>query len=333
LTNFDNANTHWRTMHTSANTINWAALDTFVAGAKAAGAVRGTYCLYGCPPFLTDSEVVGPYGGEGETSFPDDLAQLTYFCTQFVARNNSTWAGFFDGISLFNEPGSVFFSGTTTQFVDMLWTAYSAIKAAAPTMLVLSPGTFDLSATDSGSFWGIGGWLDVAGTVHPTKTGAACFDILAAHPYTAVPAGKAFAGRGSILSVQGGGVLPFRKALAGSGKESARYDVTEYGFQSQTNSDLTLFLAATAAYREAFVQCLWIDAMLAGVRSMCAWSLDNTSDLMGDLRTDDPGAVSGLRKVYNACAGRTIVAPSGITATGGRFLTFSDGTTYAVAAP
>lgn len=335
ITNFDNNRTHWRSLHTSGNTINWAALDTFVSGARAAGAVRGTYCLYGCPTFLasTGAGVAGPYGGLGEIAYPNDLAQLTYFCTQFIARNASTWAGFFDQISLFNEPGSVFTSCTTTQFVDMLWTAYAAIKAAAPSMPVLSPGTFDLSSANSGSFWGIGGWLNVAGTVNPTKTGKDCFDRIASHPYTAVPAGRAFSGRGSISSVQLGGILAFRKALDGTAQQSAIYDVTEYGYQSAANSDLALFLAQTPAYRESFVQCLWIDAMLAGVKSMCAWSLDNVSNLMGNLRTDDPGAVSGLRKIYNACAGKTIVAPSGITATGGRFLTFSDGSTYTVAAP
>jgi len=322
-------------MHTVANTINWGALDTFVSGAKAAGAVKGTYCLYGCPTFLasTGAGVAGPYGGLGEIAYPNDLTQLTYFCQQFIVRNNSTWARFFDQISLFNEPGSVFTSCTPTQWVDMLWTAYAAIKTAAPAMVVLSPGTFDLGSANSGLFWGLGGWLNVAGSVHPTKTGKECFDRIAAHPYTAVPAGRAFSGRGSISSAQGGGILPFRQALAGTSLVNAVYDVTEYGYQSTTNSDLTLFLAATPAYREAFVQCLWIDAMLAGVQSMCAWSLDNVSNLMGNLRTDDPGAVSGLRKIYNACAGKTIIAPSGITATGGRFLTFSDNSTYTVAAP
>ena len=339
LSNYDNNRTHWRSLHTAANTINWANLDTWVAGAKAAGIVRGTYALYGCPTFLasTGAAQAGPYGGLGEGAHPNDLTQLTYFCQQFAARNLSNWGGFFDVVSLFNEP---YLSASTTpdnlkfdwstpaQYVDKLWTAYSALKPYS-NLTVLSPGTFLLGSTPSGNFSGIGQWLTTAGAVNTTRHGYDCFDGIAAHPYHAVPGGSGYSGLGDIASLPFGGVNAFRLALAGMQAASGPYHVTEYGVSSSNNWEVTAFLAQTPAYREAFVQCLWIDAMCAGVKSMCAFSLGNVMPLMGSLTTDDPGAVSGLRKVYNACVGKTIVSAY-VTAAGGRSLMFSDGTGYLV---
>jgi hypothetical protein len=341
----------WNRLHTALNTISWTVLDAWVVSAKAAGAVRGTYCLYGTPTFLasTGAGVNDPYGGAlglavaspGGAAFPNNLAQVTYFCQQFVIRNNSTWGGFFDVISPGNEPfisesttpdGFKFWWGTAAQFVDFLWTVKAALAGSG--IKVASPGTFDMTNATSGNFSGIGTWLNTLGTVNSTRRGYDCFDHIASHPYHAVPNGSAFSGWGGIDSVQTGGTLPFRAVLAGLPAASGEYHATEYAYDSAPGTaDLTQFLAKPAAYREAFVQCLWIDAMLAGVKSMCAFSLGNTANLMGDLSTDDPGSISGLRKVYNACAGKIIVSPSGITATGGRFLTFSDGTTYTVQAP
>jgi hypothetical protein len=347
----------WNRLHTALNTINWTVLDAWVASAKAAGAVRGTYCLYGTPQFLatkgtvgtTGTNVLDPYGGAvgaaaqafGGASFPSDLSQLTYFCQQFAARNSSTWGGFFDLVSAGNEPfisasttpdTQKFWWGTAAQFVDFLWTVKAALAGSG--LKVASPGTFDLSSITVGDFSGIGTWLNTLGTVNSTKRGYDCFDHIAAHPYHAVPNGSAFSGWGGIDSVQTGGTLPFRAVLAGLPAASGEYHATEYAYDSAPGTaDLTQWLARPASYRESFVQCLWIDAMLAGVKSMHAFSLGNTANLMGNLSTDDPGSISGLRKVYNACVGKTIVAPSGITPTGGRFLTFSDGSTYTVAAP
>lgn len=337
ISNFDNSRTHWRSLHTANNTINWAALDTFVTGAKAVGVVKGIYCLYGCPTFLasTGASVAGPYGGLGEIAYPNNLAQLTYFCEQFALRNISTYNRFFDCVSLFNEPGSVFWGGTMPQFVDTLWTGFEALKGTDSSLTILTPGTFDLSNITGSLFNGIGAWLTVFGSINSTKRGIDCFEAIGSHPYRAFPDGKAFSGAGSILSLQQGGILNFRKVLKQAGHPQAEtmpFYVTEYGVSSATDAQLTAYLAQSPLYREYFIQCLWIDAMLAGVKSMTPWSFDNISNLMGNLKTDDPGVVSGLRKLYNACVGKSIVAPSGVTSSGGRLLTFSDNTIYSVEA-
>ena len=344
LTSYDNNRTHWRSLHTATNTINWAALDTFVSGAKGAGAVRGTYVVYGCPTFLasTGAAVAGPYGGLGEGAHPNNLAQLTYFCQQFAARNASNWGKFFDVVSLFNEPGvgpstapsaSAFEWSTENQFVDKLWTAYTALKTADASLLVLTPGYFRLDSLNDSGFVGLGYLATVAGAVNTTKTGLNCYDGLSSHPYEAVPAGSSVSGRGSISSLEYGGTLMYGKLVREGKAVSGPIHITEWGFTSGVTAALTAWLAKPAVYRESFIQCLWIDAMLAGVKSICPWSYGNVANLSGNLTTDDPGSISGMRKIYNACVGKTIIAPSGITPSGGRYLTFSDGSTYSVPSP
>ena len=344
LTTFNNYRTHWRHLHASSNNIGWADLDAWVVGAKAAGAVKGTYCLYGCPLFLasTGADALGPFGNLGECAHPSDLGQLTYFCTQFAERNISTWGRFFDVVSPFNEPtlgpsttpGPTFYEWSTAgQFIDKLWTVYSALKAADPTLKVISPGFFRLDNLNDSNFAGLGYLQGVLGTVNTTKRGTDCYEGLATHQYSVVPEGAAVSGKGSVNSLQYGGVRAYRDLVRGGTATNGPIHITEMGFSAAADWEQTLFFAKTAAHREAVIQCVYIDAMLAGVSSIHPWSYGNSENLAGDLATDDPGVISGLRKIYNACAGKTIVAPSGITATGGRFLTFSDGSTYTVAAP
>lgn len=344
LTTFNNTSTHWRHLHSSLNTINWTDLDAWVTGAKAAGAVKGTYCLYGCPLFLasTGTGAAGPFGNLGECAHPNDLGQLTYFCTQFAQRNISTWGRFFDVVSPFNEPtlgpstvpGPSFYEWSTEgQFVDKLWTAYSALKAADSTLTVLSPGFFRLDNLNDSNFAGLGYLHGVFGTVNTTKRGTDCYTGLATHQYSVVPEGSAVSGKGSVNSLQYGGVRAYRDLVRGGTAITGPIHITEMGFSAGVDWEQTLFFAKTATYRESFIQCVYIDAMLAGVSSVHPWSYSNSSNLAGNLSTDDPGVISGLRKLYNAVAGKTIVSPSGITPSGGRFLTFSDGNAYTVPAP
>lgn len=348
LSNYDNAATHWGSLHTATDTIDWSVLDGWVSRAKVFGVVKGTYCVDQCPTFLatagtvatTGSNVNAPYGIRGGASYPSSLAQLTYFCQQFAARNISTWGRFFDVVSLFNEPyisasttpsTSKFFWGTATQYVDMLYTAFAAFTAADPSLYVISPGTFDLTAVSQTHFSGIGTYLTTAGTVNSTKTGKDCFAGMAAHDYHARPDGILYAGQGTIQSLAAGGYRAFQNVLLAAGSPAANgpYHITEYAITSAPDWELDWWNAQTTSYRESFIQRIWMDAMLAGAESICAFSLGNTANLLSNLATDDPGVVSGLRKIYNGVAGKTIVAGF-VNADGSRTLNFSDGSTYSV---
>lgn len=347
LSTYGAQQTYWGTLHTANNTINWTALDTLVTAAKAAGVQKGIYGLYRCPTFLatTGADVAGPWGYLGECAHPSDLAQLTYFCTQFAERNISEYDSFFDAVQLFNEP---YLSASTTpsntlyewsapaQFIDKLWTAYAALKAADSSLLILSPGMTHYGNITS-PLAGLGYLSTINGSTHSTKTGEDCYEGVATHWYGLAPEGPAFTGYCTISGWRGTEVEALRayqKAITDGLAVNGPVHVTEFAVSANlTGAELDLFLNESTAYRESWIQCFYIDAMLAGVKSVSPW-IFGSSGLWDDyLLTDDPGVISGLRKIYNACAGKTIVAPSGITADGGRFLTFSDGSTYTVAAP
>lgn len=343
LSNYDNPKTHWNNLHQSANTINWTNLDTWVTNAKAAGIKKGIYVLYGTPQFLASSggTVAAPYGtansvlsgGGAYPNFGDaTLAQLTYFCTQLALRNKTTYGGFFDVISLWNEPdflqnpgSSSFWWGSKTQFVDTLFTAYTAFKGTDSTLTIYGPGTYSIVDANTG----LNQWINQAGTLNPTKHGYDCFDNFASHPYHARPFG--YSGNGDIQGLQLGGILSIRNTLLGTSKAASPIGASEYGVSSTAGAELTAFLAKPALYREAFIQRLWVDAMLSGMTFMTAFSYGNAANLMGNLSTDDPGSISALRKVYNACAGKTIINKlSGLMPDGTRKVVFTDGTTYQV---
>jgi len=331
--NFDNKRTHWRSLHSASNTINWANLDAVVAGVQAQGVTDGLYVLYGCPTFLAQAgqaAQAGPYSGLGEGSFPTDLTQLTYFCQQFAARNASTWGGFFKQVQLFNEPEGGNFSGTASttnffwgsavQYVDMLWTAYTALKTAAPSLEILTPGTYAVTTFAT--------WLDAVGAT-TSKHGYECFDAVALHPYHAKP-NPTYSGRGDFFSLYQGGLLSAQAILAARGRTGLRYYASEYGLDSSGSSGVVAtFLALTAAERSTYVQRLRMSAARSGFAGMYLWSLGNTANLCGDLSADTTGVIAGERAANAAMSGKTIIS-GGWYPDGREQLTFSDGSTYVV---
>lgn len=339
--NFDNNRTHWNRLHTAANTINWAALDAVVAALQSAGVTDGTYVLYGTPTFLAQgypgtgqSIVNGPYSGgsvPGEGSYPTDLAQLVYFCQQFAARNASTWSGFFRRVQLFNEPeggnfsgaanATNFFWGTAPQYVDMLWTAYSALKAAAPSLVLLTPGTYNMTTFAT--------WLAAAGTVNPTKSGRDCFDAVALHPYHAAPNGT-YSARGDMVTLYHGGLRSAASVLAARGRTGLDYYATEYGLDSSSSTGVVAaFLALTASERKQRMSRQIMAAARTGWKGFNLWSLGNANNLCGNLLTDTTGVIAGAQEAYTAIAGKTIVA-GGYYPDGREWLTFADGSSYVV---
>lgn len=337
--NFDNNRTHWNRLHTAANTINWAALDTVVAALQARGVTDGTYVLYGTPTFLAQgypgagqSIVNGPYSSgsvPGEGSYPTDLAQLTYFCQQFAARNASSWGGFFKRVQLFNEPeggnfsgtanSSNFFWGSATQYVDMLWTAYSAIKAADPSMVCLTPGTYSMTTFAT--------WLAAFGTANATKRGADCFDAVALHPYHAAPNGT-YSARGSFTTLVSGGIVSATSVLAAAGRTGLDFYATEYGIDSSGSTGVVAaFLALPAAERATRISRLFMSAHRAGFKNLCLWSFGNSANLCGDLTADTTGVIAGAQAAYLAMVGKTRAA-AGYYPDGREWIRFTDGSEY-----
>lgn len=337
--NFDNNRTHWRTLHTASNTINWGNLDTAVANAKAAGITDGLYVLYGCPTFLAqaaDNATAGPYGGQGEGSYPTDLAQLTYFCQQFAARNASTWGNFFRRVQLFNEPEGTsgpftgtnrgagnFYWGTAAQYVNMLWTAYSALKGGDATLEVLSPGCYDMTVFAT--------WLDTQGTTGSAtgKYGYECFDGVALHPYHAAPNGT-YSARGDFATLPKGGVNAARALMVARGRQGLRFHATEFGFDSNGGSAIiTAFLALTAAERKQRMARTIVSAVRNGFSTFLAWSFENAGNYCGQIGSDSTGVDAGFNEAAAAIAGKTITA-GGYYFDGREWLQFSDGSSYTV---
>jgi len=327
---------HWCNLQTASNALsaNIGDFDTAVNSMKAAGR-KINFTFYGTPTAFasTGSGTPGAWGDNGEGAYPNDLTQVTYFLTQIINRANGLQDGIITSIQLWNEPdftatpGNASFWGTRPQFVDLLWTAYAAIKAADPRIVVLCPGTFDLTNAN----YGLNQWINQTGTVNSTKRGYDCFDAIASHPYHARPLGPLYSGFGDIWGLSLGGILPFRQSLKTYGKGNVDFYITEYGIASGYDQELQWFLnSTTAAYRKAFISRLLVDCMLAGVKVFGAFGFGpSQAPLMGDLTNDTTGVVAGWNETYAACAGKTIV-DGGFVSDGSRYLTFSDGTSYTV---
>ncbi|MBK6790828.1 MAG: hypothetical protein IPG77_25240, partial [Betaproteobacteria bacterium] len=232
----------------------------------------------------TGADVAGPWGYLGECAHPSDLAQLTYFCTQFAERNISEYDSFFDAVQLFNEPylsasttpsNTLYEWSTPAQFIDKLWTAYAALKAADSSLLILSPGMTHYGNITS-PLAGLGYLSTINGSTHSTKTGEDCYEGVATHWYGLAPEGPAFTGYCTISGWRGtevaapAGVSKRRSqtdslSMARCTSRSSRYPPT------LTGAELDPFLNESTMYRESWIQCFYIDAMLAGVKSVSPW--------------------------------------------------------------
>lgn len=325
---------HWNALQTASNAFSATIgdFDTTANAMKAAGR-KINFTFYGCPTAFasTGSGTPGAWGDNGEGAYPNDLTQVTWFLTNLIARANAIQDGIITSIQLWNEPdftatpGGASFWGTRTQFVDLLYTAYAAIKAADPRIVVLTPGTFDLTNAN----YGLNQWINQLGTVNGTKRGYDCFDAIASHPYHARPLGPLYSGFGDMWGLSLGGILPFRSALKAYGKGNVDFYITEYGISSGYDQELQWWLnSTTAAYRKAFISRLLVDSMLAGVKLFGLFGFGpSQAPLCGDLTNDTTGVMAGWAETYAACAGKTIV-DGGFVSDGSRYLTFSDGTSY-----
>ncbi len=334
VSTYDNKRTHWGRMHTSANTVDWTPLDALVAACQARGVNDGTYVLYGTPTYLAQAgqaATTEPYGLAGGASYPTDLSALTWFCQQFAARNIETYGGFFKRVQLFNEPASGSFSGnavstsfwwgTAPQYVDMLATAYSALKTADPSLTMLTAGIDQVSALIT--------WSSAQGPV-TGKYGHQCFDAVAAHPYNAVP-NPSYSGYPDVKNLVSTGVSAIRAALAPYAKSGVDIYATEYGFFSGSYTSVAAnFVASeTVANRKLRMQRALMSMIRNGIKACYIFSYQNVMNLSGDLSTDASGVIAGYNEVIANVVGKTVVG-SKYYDDGRERLEFSDGTYYEI---
>lgn len=328
---------NWGAMHTAANTINWTKLDDTVSALRAMGVTKGMYALHGTPTFLAQPGQAGlsaPYGPLGGGSYPTDLAQLAYFCTQFAARNAAVWGGFFVAVQVLNEPEANDFSGSTVgqwwgtrkQYVNYAATAYVALKAAAPAITVLSAGTYKPAT--------LAAWSGETGDAGAGvgRYGHQCYDAVALHPYWATP-NHTYTGHGTLDSLSLGGVRPTRAALAQYGLQAIDIWCTEWGLDSggsraSPTAACLAFMALPADDRRKYIARLYIGAALAGLKNFFLFSYGGPF-LSGDLVTDTTGVILGIQQAYAAMAGKTWTA-GGYYTDGRAWLSFMDGSTYVV---
>lgn len=328
---------HWRSLHTATNTINWTSLDTFVTQAKAAGATRGIYVLYGTPTFLAQASQAaqaGVYGGLGEGSYPTTLAQLTYFVTQFNTRNSGTYAGFFDTIQVWANldtdatmfsgvaSASSYFWGSAPQFADVITTVKAALTAASSSIIV---GTPSINRAESNLSWLTATGL-TTGVVAATAVGAICANAysLKYNEYKGI-------GRSTVASDRYVGVKALRKLATSVGlSENISIEMVSFGLSNNSSDGaLTQYQTLTDAERITYIKRMYVAAVRAGVKSICPWSYGSVSYYVGSLVADTQGTIAGLTQVHNELVGRTIIS-GGYYTDGQEYLELSDGTTYTV---
>jgi hypothetical protein len=338
ISNYADSQTFWGRLHTATNTINWAVLDAYVANAQAAGVTEGTYQIYGTPTFLasTGTGTTGPWNMLGEGAYPSNgdltLSQTTYFCTQFALRNISTWGRFFKSISAGNEmdfrgtaSSAYYWWGTASQFVDFSWTVRAAFAAADPLMAMASPGQYAIEIAN----YGMDQWVNVAGTLNPTKRGYDTFDIFSAHPYGAGPTPAQPGQFGDLRFCSNGSMTQVKKLLSVYGKTISGYTATEWGISSNPAEGLATFLAQSAAFRSNYIERMYMMAPMQGCSSIHPWFHGASGSLSGDWINDTAGVINGYTLASTNLSGKTVV--SGGYFTDGRVtMTFSDNTTRTV---
>lgn len=132
---------HWPDIETSAGVYNWTIFDQFVAWAESIGA-EVCHTLAFTPSFYASNlSVSDQYGRAGGSSMPTPVSAWTNYVTACATR----YAGRVKYYEVWNEPNyrasatvGTFF-GTEANMVTLAAAAYSAIKAADPSAIVLSP--------------------------------------------------------------------------------------------------------------------------------------------------------------------------------------------------
>lgn len=292
-----NAGLTWRDIETSAGVYSWTALDRFIAAAQAAGAT--VIFQHGFTPsfYASDMTKYDAWNRAGSPSNPD-ITGWTNFCTAVAAR----YVGKIAYYEIWNEinhresatVGNWF--GTDAQMVALASAAYTAIKAADPAALVLSPNFFleTNSATSVAGTTAFSSYLAAGG-------GAYC-DAIAWHFYLAYNREETYlptyvAAVRAIMTTNGLGALPIICTEIGN------QEIYTWNNQQEMTWEL----------RAKHMARLMIYSAIAGVE-LCVWYAYDSEVYDGEGRTHSMLTTSGgttkMLTVWNemvaALAGRTI---------------------------
>lgn len=364
------AEARWNTIETSAGIYSSGALTTLDSiitfqrqnGVTIHGGMYATPLFYADDttnnPNFHDHATLGPWNFQGEGAFPTSLAAVTNFVTMIINRYNKPGGAWYDanfatlgkGIQFWetwNEPNMLslgnaatssgqkvtsFWWGTPGQTTDMCYTQYAAIKAADPSVVVLSPG---FAATAPAG--ALNTFLTTAGIANPTKTGLLSCDAIAYHPYFMGPPGFYFgtlftpSNGGSIVSGTFG-VATWASWLKQNGYMLPLY-INEWGFDSgSATTNEVAWYAQSATFKYNWIARTFMCAAACGAKCVMPWNWSETggsSGNSGDWQAD----TNGVQKAYNDFAanvvGKTIVSGTYVL-NGPVTLNFSDGTSWTV---
>lgn len=320
----------WRLIEKTAGNYTWTDLDTAMTAWRTAG-LQVTYVLYGTPTFYAPTDAGNdPYGYKGGGSYPTrdtDLTAWKAFVNALMTRYNAsggTWRtanpSLGKGITtlqIWNEPssGSNWWSGTTTQFVDLARAAYLEAKSVDAAITVASPAWVHWRDLDA--------YMKATGTVYSTAKLADTFDVLAYNIYEACPYGaprnQMFA---DCLSDEQG-PLPYMAVLRWYGK-TANVICTELGLAPYDCPPLQQFLGIPAADRRVYLRRILAAMACVGVKQVFPYSF--TNNLCGNLASDTNGVIAAVNDVA-AIVGKTIVSADHVCG-GALTVTCSDTSTY-----
>jgi len=153
----------WASINTANGVYDWSLFDAVLAKLKAKGVTDLTYTFFHTPTWAG--------GGANNDAAPSNNQYLSSFATAVAQRAVA------DGLPIkdwetWNEPNSGVgsWTGTNAQMVAMARTIYSAVKAANPSYLVLTPSPQGDATSWMSSYLAAGG--------------GAYADVMAFHGYT-----------------------------------------------------------------------------------------------------------------------------------------------------
>lgn len=311
--------TKWCTVETSDGVYDWTRIDAWVAQQRSLGK-KMLLTIDGTPAWAvaTPGASVGIYRTlagatiPGSNLPPDDLSKWSRWCTAVATRYGGTDVAY----EIWNEPhfpGSptVYWNSTATALATMMRLAYQAIKAAAPSAIVVSPScdvnTVHLMQLLDASD-GAGG------------TGVQWFDVLGFHFYQLI---------NGLLSVEN--VLEqyrqIKTALVARGRSSVPIWNTETGIMSSGLQN------STDAQRRKYIRKFVFSHLAAGCEKTFFYCYDSGS--MGMRLPSNTGATYDMLPHWNEAVssllGKTLVQSmilptNGIATDWSVTLFFSDGT-------
>jgi len=163
---------HWEHLERVPGQPDWCDPDELLSGFVAAG-LDPLVTLYGTPAWASSRPSAEQYWLNPAA----DLEDWRAFVATAVARYGAAGRGFVHRWEVWNEPNlSVFFAGQAEEYVELLNTAYQAVKQADEKALVYAPAVV------------FHPWdMDSAGAFLDTVISAGSFDVLSIHLYLAEP--------------------------------------------------------------------------------------------------------------------------------------------------